>query len=126
MSLISDKDLRGFLKIKENDGRWLINFISHFLRIEQINQIYNENYSKSGLDFIDSVLDSLDIKYSIPEDFKTHIPQNGPFIIIANHPLGGIDGLLLLKIVCEIRPDFKCREIFCYKELNLSRILFFL
>jgi putative hemolysin len=118
MSLISDKDLRGFLKIKENDGKWLINCISHFLRIERINQIYNENYSKSGLDFIDSVLDSLDIKYSIPEDFKTHIPQNGPFIIIANHPLGGIDGLLLLKIVCEIRPDFKMQGNFLLQRIE--------
>jgi putative hemolysin len=121
MSLISDNELRRFLKIKENGGKWLIDFISHFLRIERINQIYNENYAKSGLDFIDSVLDSLGIKYSIPEDLETHIPQNGPFIIIANHPLGGIDGLLLLKLICRIRPDFKLQGNFLLQHIEPIR-----
>src|SRR5690606_22081056 len=33
--------------------------------------------------------------------------KNGPYITISNHPLGGIDGILLLKLLVEHRPDFK-------------------
>jgi len=40
------------------------------------------------------------------QDFRNLITVNGPFIIIANQPFWGIDGLLLLKLICEIRPTF--------------------
>ena len=35
------------------------------------------------------------------------IPKNGSFITVSNHPLGGIDGILLLKLLIEHRPDYK-------------------
>lgn len=118
MSLIKDTDLRKILKIKENEGKWFVTFVRHFLGIERLNQIYKENFSYSGLDFVDSVLNKLDIKYSIPEEFKKSIPPVGPFIIIANHPLGGMDGLLLLKLICEIRPDFKLQGNFLVQHIE--------
>ncbi len=36
-----------------------------------------------------------------------NIPSTGPFIIVANHPLGGIEGLILTQILRRIRPDLK-------------------
>jgi putative hemolysin len=118
MSLINDAELRKILNIKENEGEWLLTSIKHLLGIERLNKMYNENYSKSGLDFVDSVFDELNIKYSIPEEFKKNIPPVGPFIIIANHPLGGIDGLLLLKLICKIRPDFKLQGNFLVQQIE--------
>lgn len=35
------------------------------------------------------------------------IPSEGPFIVVANHPLGGVDGLVLMYILKNIRPDLK-------------------
>ena len=118
MSLINDADLRKILKIKENEGNWIVASVKYFLGIERINQIYNENSSYSGLAFVDSILKHLNIKYIIIDDFKSSIPSTGPFIIIANHPLGGIDGLLLLKLVCEIRPDFKVQGNFLLQQIE--------
>ena len=43
---------------------------------------------------------------SIEEDLK-RIPKSGAFITVSNHPLGGIDGILLLKLLLEHRPDYK-------------------
>jgi putative hemolysin len=118
MSLIKDADLRKILKIKENEGNWIVASVKYFLGIERINQIYNENSSYTGLAFVDSILKHLNIRYIISEDFKKSIPRTGPFIIIANHPLGGIDGLLLLKLVCEIRPDFKVQGNFLLQQIE--------
>jgi putative hemolysin len=118
MSLIKDDDLRRILKIKENEGDWIVASIKYFLRIERINKIYNENNSQSGLIFIDSILKNLEIKYQMQEEFRDRIPASGPFIIIANHPLGGIDGLLLLKLVCEIRSDFKVQGNFLLQQIE--------
>lgn len=118
MSLIPDTEIRKVLNIKENEGKLLLTFIRHFLGIERLNQIYNENNTLSGLAFIDAILRRLNLKYSFSENIKEKIPAKGPFIIIANHPLGGIDGLLLLKLICEIRPDFKIQGNFLLQQIE--------
>lgn len=77
------------------------------LRISAINKIYNNNKDKSDLDFLNGVLDDCKIEFEIPEEDLKRIPKNGPFITISNHPLGGIDGVLLLKLLIEKRADYK-------------------
>jgi putative hemolysin len=118
VSLISDTDLRKILKIKDNGGKWFVTVMKHLLRINRLNKIYNENHSLTGLDFVDSMVNKLNLKYSVSEDYKKNIPVTGSFIIIANHPLGGIDGLLLLKIIREIRPDFKIQGNFLLHNIE--------
>ncbi len=52
-------------------------------------------------------MEEFEIRFEIPEEDLKRIPKNGAFITISNHPLGGIDGILLLKLLLEHRPDFK-------------------
>jgi putative hemolysin len=121
MSLIKDSDLRKILKIKEEEGEWLVTSFKFFFGIEKLNQIYNENLKLSGLDFIDAVINRLGIRYSVSEEFEQRIPAKGPFIIIANHPLGGLDGLLLLRLILKIRPDFKLQGNFLVQHVEAIR-----
>ncbi len=73
----------------------------------QLRSIQSFKSQSSGLGFVKSVLENFDIKYYISESSKANIPVSGAFIVIANHPLGIIDELILLKLICESRPDFK-------------------
>ena len=82
-------------------------FILQLKKYNKLNKIYSENFDKNGIEFIDSVLDSLGINYEIDESDLERIPKTGPFITVSNQPFGGIDGLLLLKIILKRRPDFK-------------------
>jgi putative hemolysin len=118
MNLIKDIDLRKVLNIKENEGEWLLNSFKFFFRIEKLNELYNENSALSGLEFIDAVINKLNIRYTVSEEFEKMIPLKGPFIIIANHPLGGLEGLLLLRLVCRIRPDFKLQGNFLVQHVE--------
>jgi len=118
MSLIKDADLRKILKIEENEGEWLISSFKFIFGIEKLNQIYNENFSLPGPDFIQWAINRLNVKYSVSEEFDKIIPSSGPFIIIGNHPLGGIEGLLLLNIICKIRPDFKLQGNFLVQHIE--------
>lgn len=60
-----------------------------------------------GVDFVEQVLDYFDFSYSVRDRERVNIPNEGRVVIIANHPLGSLDGLALLKMVSETRPDVK-------------------
>lgn len=77
------------------------------LKISTLNKIYNRNKHLSELEFLDGILDEFQIKFEIPEEDLKRLPKDGPYITISNHPLGGIDGILLLKLMIEQRSDFK-------------------
>ncbi len=49
----------------------------------------------------------MEIKFEIPEEDLKRLPKDGAYITISNHPLGGIDGILLLKLMLEREPNFK-------------------
>jgi putative hemolysin len=77
------------------------------LKISTLNRIYNRNKHLNKLEFLDGILDEFQIKFEIPEEDMKRLPKEGPYITISNHPLGGIDGILLLKLMIEQRSDFK-------------------
>jgi len=77
------------------------------LNISTLNKIYDKNKHLKDLEFINALIEEFEIKFEIPEEDLRRIPKTGAFITISNHPLGGIDGILLLKLLLEHRPDFK-------------------
>lgn len=77
------------------------------LKISSLNKIYNRNKHLEKLEFLDGLLDDFQIKFEIPEEDLKRLPKEGPYITVSNHPLGGIDGILLLKLMIEQRSDFK-------------------
>ncbi len=77
------------------------------LKISELNDIYDRNKHLSDLDFLNAILDEFKIKFEIPEEDLKRLPKEGAYITISNHPLGGIDGILLLKMMLEREPNFK-------------------
>lgn len=35
------------------------------------------------------------------------IPRDGPLLVVANHPLGGLEGMAIAKVIAEVRPDLQ-------------------
>lgn len=77
------------------------------LKISTINNIYNRNKHLRDLPFLNGILDEFQIRFEIPEEDLRRLPKDGAYITVSNHPLGGIDGILLLKLMLEQRNDFK-------------------
>ncbi|PQV46023.1 putative hemolysin [Jejuia pallidilutea] len=77
------------------------------LKISTLNKIYNRNKHLSEVDFLNGILGDFQIKFEIPEEDLKRLPKDGAYITVSNHPLGGIDGILLLKLMLEQRKDFK-------------------
>ena len=77
------------------------------LKISTINKFYKRHKHLKDVDFLDSILEEFQIKFEIPEEDLKRLPKDGAYITVSNHPLGGIDGILLLKLMLEQRKDFK-------------------
>lgn len=82
----------------------LLRYLTH----EKAFQEFATQYPHlKGLDFIDQVLEFFDFDYQISDRHLERIPSQGRVVIVANHPLGSLDGLALVKLVKQVRPDVK-------------------
>ncbi len=86
-------------------------------KINEVNKLYDVLKDKSGKAFFDSFVRERDLKYIVFEEDLAKIPKTGPFIVVSNHPLGAIDGILMAKIFSEIRPDFKIMGNFLLEKI---------
>ncbi len=120
MSLISKSDLikasglskLGFLKNPAASA------VMRLTKIDEVNKLYDILKDKVGKEFFDSFVRVRDLKYIVFEEDLARIPKTGPFILVSNHPLGGIDGILMTKILTEIRPDFKIMGNFLLEKIE--------
>jgi putative hemolysin len=85
----------------------ILNFLNSALHIEDINYILEKHNDKVGFDFIDYLFEELNFSYLVSGRDRMRIPSEGKLMIVSNHPLGGLDGLALLRAVGEIRKDVK-------------------
>lgn len=69
---------------------------------------FNTRFAQStGLDYVSRILEHFGFSYLVRHAEKERIPASGKVVIVANHPIGTLDGLALLKMVSEIRSDVK-------------------
>ncbi|MBK9256469.1 MAG: lysophospholipid acyltransferase family protein [Saprospiraceae bacterium] len=120
MPLIEVQEFQKTLNLEKYGpfGKKLSQSIMRFFKIDKINHIYQKFRHLRGAEFIDAVLDDLNIEVSVSLSDLKRIPKSGPFIIVANHPLGGIDGLILLKIMLEAQPNSKILANFLLSRIE--------
>lgn len=105
--LVQDEDLG--LSVANPLNRMVISAVKSVLGLNRLNRLYAKSIrnDNSGVDFAHAVISNLDIdcRVTMPSDQK--IPDEGAFIIVANHPHGALDGLLLIDSIARVRPDVK-------------------
>jgi len=89
--------------------RWLPGFILNWLKRklheEEINQAMIDLKDQFGRDFNSKAIDKLGV--TIVSENPENVPKTGGIIVASNHPLGGLDGMALIKAVGEIRTDVR-------------------
>ena len=82
--------------------------LGYVLMLNRLNTIYGQiNEKKDTLGFIDETLQKLKVAYEVSEDDLASVPQSGSLLVVANHPFGGVEGLILASLLLGLRPDTK-------------------
>lgn len=120
MGLITPKELAKAIKIDKLGfvGTSVGWGLLHLLRLAPLNRIYDRNKHLQGVEFLSALLKEFKVHYEVPEEDLRKIPKEGPFITISNHPLGGLDGIILLKMLIEQRPDYKIMANFLLSKIE--------
>ncbi len=83
--------------------------LEHVLAFPRMNRAYTDiRQMTDNRPFSDKVLDKLNVRYDLAdEDLSRILIPVGPVIIVANHPFGGIEGLILASLLRSLRCDVK-------------------
>ena len=87
----------------------LTRLVNRTFGLEEMSRLYRQK--PDGMDtqaFLQFVLDTLGVSLQVnkPENLAA-IPREGPLLIVANHPLGGLEGVAIAKMLAELRPDLR-------------------
>ena len=88
-----------------------IAFLKRLFHEKEVNSFLDEHSRLIGLDFVEAVLDYLNISYTVNHKELENIPPMGKAIIVANHPLGAADALSLIKMISNARQDKRIKIV---------------
>lgn len=121
MKIITTEEFARATKLDKLPIPGLASFLMELMKINQVNDLFSEAQHKQGIEFIDAILAGCGVTVEYDERELKNLPANGGFIAIANHPYGGIEGMVLLKVLLTARPDAKLMANFILKNIpNLS------
>lgn len=121
MKIITKEEFSKATKLDKLYMPGLASLLMEVMKINEVNHLFEKAEHLKGPAFIDKVLQIIGISVEFDESELKNIPAEGAFIAIANHPYGGIEGLVLLKILSIVRPDSKLMANFLLKKVpNLS------
>lgn len=118
MKLVDKEDFAKATHLDKVGLKSMAGLMMKILKIDDINEVYDKLSAHRGVEFIDKLFEEIDVHFDYYVEELDRFPKVGPFITISNHPLGGVDGVLLIKLVSLVRPDFKIIANFLLKKIE--------
>lgn len=90
-------------KLANKLPRFIFNYLKKILHQDDINGLLVRANGIAGLPFVTETMKEFNT--GVIAEGLEHIEKDGRYIIAANHPIGGLDGIALIDTVGKIRPD---------------------
>jgi putative hemolysin len=76
-------------------------------RLLRLVRSFEKSGSPIGVAFWSKAVRHMGIRIETPPEEIARIPKTGPVVVVANHPSGLVDGMIMAEMVSRLRPDFK-------------------
>ena len=90
-------------------GLYFLKKLFRLAAFDKVNQIHSNHYTLRGSAFTSAMLSDplMNVSYEVHNrEVLMQLPE-GAFITVSNHPIGSLDGIILIDIFASIRPDFR-------------------
>ncbi|MDR2497364.1 MAG: lysophospholipid acyltransferase family protein [Tannerellaceae bacterium] len=94
---------------KSKMGVYVGNAIIRFLSVDKVNRVHANSCHLKGAEFTSALLSDplIEVSYKIHNaGYLDELPA-GSFVTVSNHPIGSLDGIILIDIFASRRPDFR-------------------
>lgn len=86
-------------KVAKRTPAFIYRWLTKILHLDEVNFFLRKSGHHEGLDFANEIIKYLNITFEI--NGIENIPKDKRLMFVSNHPLGGLDGVVLLKILNE-------------------------
>ncbi len=75
--------------------------------LRMVNKFEKKNELYRGQKFWGGALETMGIDLTTPDEQIARIPKEGPVVVVANHPHGMVDGMILAELIGRVRSDYR-------------------
>ncbi|MBO4537087.1 MAG: lysophospholipid acyltransferase family protein [Bacteroidales bacterium] len=105
---------------------WLLASLAMWVfGFNKVNKANDRCKQYKGPEFSEHILKEAGVSYSLKPQQYDYIPQDGPFIVVSNHPIGSADGMILNAVIGTMRTDFKIMANFVLSLIPSLKESFF-
>ena len=90
-------------KLAKKLPRFVFRYLKKILHQDDINGLLLRTEGVLGLPFVAEAMN--EFKTTVNAVGLDHIEKDGRYVIAANHPIGGLDGIALIDTVGKVKPD---------------------
>lgn len=123
--VVTKSDIKQALGMKGFFGNCVAGLVYGVCGLGEINRLFDEAADYQGPAFADHLLENMGLTIDVAPEQMENIPKEGGFIVVSNHPFGGIEGVMLLSVVAKRRPDFKLMANFILSHIPNLKDCFF-
>lgn len=100
----------------------LVNWLLHFLQVDEVNAVHRRWWKTPGPDFVKHMVeDDFKIKLRVDGQQVLDNMPDGRFITVSNHPFGALDGIVLIYLVTRRFPEFKVMVNMILNKISAMR-----
>ena len=123
--VVTNSDLKKAFGMKGFFGTCVAGLAYGVMGLGKINRLFDGAADYQGAEFADHLIENMGITIDVSPEQLESIPKEGGFVVVSNHPFGGIEGVMLLSAIAKVRPDFKLMANFILAHIpNLKECFF--